>query len=163
MITQHLDNRIPSITGTFLSRQAPVGGLANQNCGGKDHNDTPAASSVRGGDRAGVVSSKTPAESVNGCANTLPVVFPVSGVRAANVAHLLNYLLLPFRANRGQQDPKRLLPIICFKRDGKQGCKTYANLSDRLCGIPPHSRTDFPGDITPARYGGARGTNRALP
>ena len=62
----HLDNRIPSITGTFLSRQAPVGGLANQNCGGKDHNDTPAASRVRGGDRAGVVSSKTPAESVNG-------------------------------------------------------------------------------------------------
>ena len=46
------------------------------------------------------------------CANTLPVMFPVSGVRAANVAHLLNYLLLPFRANRGQQDPKRLLPII---------------------------------------------------
>ena len=65
-----------------------------------------------GGDRARVVSSKTPAESVNGCANTLPVMFPVSGVRAANVAHLLNYLLLPFRANRGQQDPKRLLPII---------------------------------------------------
>lgn len=31
---------------------------------------------------------------------------------ADNVAHLLNYLLLPFRANRGQQDPKRLLPII---------------------------------------------------
>ena len=49
---------------------------------------------------------------MNECANTLPVVFPVSGVRAANVAHLLNYLLLPFRANRGQQDPKRLLPII---------------------------------------------------
>ena len=45
-------------------------------------------------------------------ASGLPVVFPVSGVRAANVAHLLNYLLLPFRANRGQQDPKRLLPII---------------------------------------------------
>ena len=89
-----------------------MGGLANQNCGGKDHNDTPAASRVRGGDRAGVVSSKTPAESVNGCANTLPVVFPVSGVRAANVAHLLNYLLLPFRANRGQQEPKHLLPII---------------------------------------------------
>lgn len=89
-----------------------MGGLANRNCGGKDHNDTPAASRVRGGDRAGVVSSKTPAESVNGCANTLPVMFPVSGVRAANVAHLLNYLLLPFRANRGQQDPKRLLPII---------------------------------------------------
>ena len=62
----HLDNRILSITGTFLSRQAPVGGLANQNCDGKDHNDTPAASSVRGGDRAGVVSSKTSAESVNG-------------------------------------------------------------------------------------------------
>ena len=112
MITQHLDNRIPSITGTFLSRQAPVGGLANQNCGGKDHNDTPAASSVRGGDRARVVSSKTPAESVNGCANTLPVVFPVSGVRAANVAQFLNYLLLPFRANRGQQEPKHLLSII---------------------------------------------------
>ena len=111
-VPQHLDNRIPSITGTFLSRQAPVGGPANQNCGGKDHNDTPAASRVRGGDRAGVVSSKTPAESVNGCANTLPVMFPVSGVRAANVAHLLNYLLLPFRANRGQQEPKRLLPII---------------------------------------------------
>ena len=37
-----------------------MGGLANQNCDGKDHNDTPAASSVRGGDRAGVVSSKTP-------------------------------------------------------------------------------------------------------
>ena len=109
---KHLDNRIPSITGTLLSRQAPVGGPANRNCGGKDHNDTPAASRVRGGDRAGVVSSKTPAESVNGCANTLPVVFPVSGVRAANVAHLLNYLLLPFRANRGQQDPKRLLSII---------------------------------------------------
>ena len=51
-------------------------------------------------------------ESVNGCANTLPVMFPVSGVRAANVAHLLNYLLLPFRANRGQQEPKHLLPII---------------------------------------------------
>lgn len=79
-----------------------MGGPANRNCGGKDHNDTPAASRVRGGDRAGVVSSKTPAESVNGCANTLPVMFPVSGVRAANVAHLLNYLLLPFRANRGQ-------------------------------------------------------------
>ena len=47
-----------------------------------------------------------------GCANTLPVMFPVSGVRAANVAQFLNYLLLPFRANRGQQDPKRLLPII---------------------------------------------------
>lgn len=45
-------------------------------------------------------------------ASGLPVVFPVSGVRAANVAHLLNYLLLPFRANRGQQEPKRLLPII---------------------------------------------------
>ena len=89
-----------------------MGGPANRNCGGKDHNDTPAASSVRGGDRAGVVSSKTPAESVNGCANTLPVVFPVSGVRAANVAQFLNYLLLPFRANRGQQDPKRLLSII---------------------------------------------------
>ena len=74
--------------------------------------ETPAASRVRGGDRAGVVSSKTPAESVNGCANTLPVMFPVSGVRAANVAHLLNYLLLPFRANRGQQEPKHLLPII---------------------------------------------------
>ena len=87
MITQHLDNRISSITGTFLSRQAPVGGLANRNCGGKDHNDTPAASSVRGGDRAGVVSSKTPVESVNGCANALPVMFPVSGVRAANMAH----------------------------------------------------------------------------
>ena len=112
MITQHLDNRIPSITSTFLSRQAPVGGLANQNCVRKGYNDTPAASRVRGGDRAGVVSSKTPAESVNGCANTLPVVFPVSGVRAANVAQFLNYLLLPFRANRGQQDPKRLLPII---------------------------------------------------
>ena len=81
-------------------------------CQGKGYNDTPAASRVRGGDRAGVVSSKTPAESVNGCANTLPVVFPVSGVRAANVAQFLNYLLLPFRANRGQQDPKRLLPII---------------------------------------------------
>ena len=112
MIAQHLDNRIPSITGTFLFRQAPVGGLANQNCGRKGYNDTPAASRVRGGDRAGVVSSKTPAESVNGCANTLPVMFPVSGVRAANVAHLLNYLLLPFRANRGQQEPKRLLSII---------------------------------------------------
>ena len=45
-------------------------------------------------------------------ARGLPVVFPVSGVRAANMAHLLNYLLLPFRANRGQQEPKRLLPII---------------------------------------------------
>ena len=112
MITQYLENRILCISGTLHSQQAPVGGPANQNCGGKDHNDTPAASSVRGGDRAGVVSSKTPAESVNGCANTLPVVFPVSGGRAANVAHLLNYLLLPFRANRGQQDPKRLLPII---------------------------------------------------
>ena len=89
-----------------------MGGLANRNCGGKDHNDTPAASSVRGGDRAGVVSSKTPVESVNECANALPVMFPVSGVRAANVAHLLNYLLLPFRANRGQQEPKRLLSII---------------------------------------------------
>ena len=112
MITQHLDNRISSITGTFLSRQAPVGGLANRNCGGKDHNDTPAASSVRGGDRATVGISKIVAESVNGCANALPVMFPVSGVRAANVAHLLNYLLLPFRANRGQQEPKRLLSII---------------------------------------------------
>ena len=112
MITPHLDNQIPSITGTFLSRQAPVGGLANRNCGGKDHNDTPAASSVRGGDRAAIGISKIVAESVNGCANTLPVMFPVSGVRAANVAHLLNYLLLPFRANRGQQEPKRLLPII---------------------------------------------------
>ena len=87
MITQHLDNRIPSITGTFLSRQAPVGGLANQNCGGKDHNDTPAASSVRGGDRAAVGISKIVAESVNGCANALPVMFPVSGLRAANMAH----------------------------------------------------------------------------
>ena len=86
MITQHLDNRIPSITGTFLSRQARRAGLADYNCGGKDYNDTPAASRVRGGDRAGVVSSKTPAESVNGCANTLPVMFPVSGVRAANMA-----------------------------------------------------------------------------
>ena len=45
-------------------------------------------------------------------ASGLPVVFPVSGVRAANMAQFLNYLLLPFRANRGQQDPKRLLPII---------------------------------------------------
>jgi len=45
-------------------------------------------------------------------ASGLPVVFPVSGVRAANMAHLLNYLLLPFRANRGQQEPKHLLPII---------------------------------------------------
>ena len=89
-----------------------MGGLVNQNCGGREYNDTPAASSVRGGDRAGVVSGKTPVESVNGCANALPVMFPVSGVRAANVAHILNYLLLPFRANRGQQDPKRLLPII---------------------------------------------------
>ena len=64
----HLDvykRQIPSITGTFLSRQASVGGLANQNCGGKDHNDAPAASRVRGGDRARVVSSKTPTESVN--------------------------------------------------------------------------------------------------
>ena len=26
---------IPSITGTFLSRQTPVGGPANQNCGGE--------------------------------------------------------------------------------------------------------------------------------
>ena len=31
-----------------------------------NHNDTPAASRVRGGDRAGVVSSKIPAESANG-------------------------------------------------------------------------------------------------
>ena len=109
---KHLDNRIPSITGTLLSRQAPVGGLANQNCGGKDYNDTPAASGVRGGDRAAVGISKIVAESVNGCANALPVMFPVSGVRAANVAHILNYLLLPFRANRGQQEPKHLLSII---------------------------------------------------
>ena len=29
-----------------------------------------------------------------------------------DVAQFLNYLLLPFRANRGQQDPKRLVPII---------------------------------------------------
>ena len=65
-----------------------------------------------GGDRAAVGISKIVAESVNGCANTLPVMFPVSGVRAANVAHILNYLLLPFRANRGQQEPKHLLPII---------------------------------------------------
>ena len=112
MITQHLDNRIPSITGTFLFRQTRWAVWQTIRCQGKGHNDTPAASRVRGGDRAGVVSSKTPAESVNGCANTLPVVFPVSGVRAANVAQFLNYLLLPFRANRGQQDPKRLLPII---------------------------------------------------
>ena len=84
---KHLDNRIPSITGTLLSQQAPVGGPANQNCGGKDHNDTPAASSVRGGDRAAVGISKIVAESVNGCANALPVMFPVSGVRAANMAH----------------------------------------------------------------------------
>ena len=83
-----------------------MGGPANQNCGGKDHNDTPAASSVRGGDRAAVGISKIVAESVNGCANALPVMFPVSGVRAANVAQFLNYLLLPFRANRGQQDPQ---------------------------------------------------------
>ena len=89
-----------------------MGGPANQNCGGKDRSDTPAASSVRGGDRAAVGISKIVAESVNGCANALPVMFPVSGVRAANVTQLLNYLLLPFRANRGQQDPKRLLPII---------------------------------------------------
>ena len=81
MITQHLDNRIPSITGTFLSRQAPVGGLANQNCGGKDHNDTPAASSVRGGDRAGIVSSKIPAESVNGRRQRSACCVP--GVRGA--------------------------------------------------------------------------------
>ena len=88
----HLDNRIPSITSTFLSRQARRAGLADHNCGGKDYNDTPAASSVRGGDRAGVVSSKTPAESVNGCANTLLVVFPVSGVRAANLQkHEMGY------------------------------------------------------------------------
>ena len=112
MITQHLDNRITSITGTFLFRQARRAGLADHNCGGKGYNDTPAASSVRGGDRAAVGISKIVAESVNGCANALPVMFPVSGVRAANVAHILNYLLLPFRANRGQQDPKRLLPII---------------------------------------------------
>ena len=85
MITQHLDNRIPSITGTLLSQQAPVGGPANQNCGGKDHNDTPAASSVRGGDRAAVGISKIVAESVNERASALPVMFPVSGVRAANM------------------------------------------------------------------------------
>ena len=91
-----------------------MGGLVNQNCGGREYNDTPAASSVRGGDRAGVVSSKTPAESVNGCVNTLPVVFPVSGVRAANVAHLLNYLLLPFRANRGQPAPSTSGPSFLF-------------------------------------------------
>lgn len=62
-----------------------AGGLADHNCGGKDHNDTPAASSVRGGDRAAVGISKIVAESVNGCANALPVMFPVSGVRAANM------------------------------------------------------------------------------
>ena len=84
---KYLDNRIPSITGTLLSQQASVGGSANQNCGGKDHNDMPAASSVRGGDRAAVGISKIVAESVNGCANALPVMFPVSGVRAANMAH----------------------------------------------------------------------------
>ena len=61
--------------------------MANQNCGGKDYNDTPAASSVRGGDRAAVGISKIVAESVNACANALPVMFPVSGVRAANMAH----------------------------------------------------------------------------
>ena len=81
-------------------------------CQGAGERTISAKEKSRGGDRAGVVSSKTPAESVNGCANTLPVMFPVSGVRAANVAQFLNYLLLPFRANRGQQDPKRLLPII---------------------------------------------------
>lgn len=64
---------------------SPAGGPANQNCGGKDHNDTPAASSVRGGDRAAVGISKIVAESVNGCANALPVVFPVLGARAANM------------------------------------------------------------------------------
>ena len=66
MITQHLDNRIPSITGTFLSRQARRAGLADYNCGGKDYNDTPAASRVRGGDRVMVGISKIMAESVNG-------------------------------------------------------------------------------------------------
>ena len=36
-------------------------------------------------------------------------------------------------------------------------------LSDRLYGIPPHSRENFPGDLTPARHDSAGGTNRALP
>ena len=141
-----------------------MGGLANQNCGGKDHNDTPAASSVRGGDRAGVVSSKTPAESVNGCANTLPVMFPVSGVRAANVAHLLNYLFLPFRANRGQQDPKRLLPII-FALNGMEnrGVNPMQTYPTGYAESHRMAEKIFPGHSAPARHGGARGTNRALP
>ena len=49
----------------------------------------------------------------------------------------------------GSRNPSACCPSFCFKRDGKQGCKTYANLSNGLCGIPPHSRTDFPGDFTP--------------
>ena len=57
--------------------------------------------------------SKIVAESVNGCASTMPVYVP--GVRGASGecgTNQLTILLLPFRANRGQQDPKRLLPII---------------------------------------------------
>ena len=78
----HLDNRILSITGTFLSRQARRAGLVDHNCDGKDYNDTPAASRVRGGDRAGVVSSKTPAKSVNGHCQW-PACY-VPGVRGAS-------------------------------------------------------------------------------
>ena len=46
------------------------------------HRRPPAS---EGGDRAAVGISKIVAESVNGCANALPVVFPVSGARAANM------------------------------------------------------------------------------
>ena len=52
----------------------------------------------------------------------------------------------------GSKTPSACCPSFCFKRDGKQRCKTNANLSDRLYGIPPHSRENFPGNLTPARH-----------
>ena len=111
-----------------------------------------------GGDRAGVVSSKTPAESVNGCANTLPVVFPVSGVRAANVAQLF-FFVKSWAA--GPQAPA----AHHFALNGmeKQGCKPMQTYPTGYAESHRMAEKIFRDIFAPARYGGARGTNRALP
>lgn len=55
-----------------------------------------------GGDRVMVGISKIVAESVNGCANTLPVYVPGAG-GASGKCGTKKYKILPFTANRAQQ------------------------------------------------------------
>ena len=114
-----------------------------------------------GGDRAGIVSSKIPAESANGRRQRPACCVP--GVRGAGGKYgtTTNHELCRLGQIVGRRFPSTCGPLFCVKRNNRG--EHNANLSHRLCAIPPHGRAYLPGYTTPAGHGSARGANRTLP